>query len=67
MEPLLLTAVLGGLALLYSIYRLLTRPSISDIPGPESKSFWLGTSFSLPCHSRGAASVADRSLIPPIV
>ncbi|KAH9889279.1 cytochrome P450 [Cubamyces lactineus] len=42
MEPLLLTAVLGGLALLYSIYRLLTRPSISDIPGPESKSFWLG-------------------------
>ena len=46
MEPLLLTAVLGGLALLYSIYRLLTRPSISDIPGPESQSFWLGMSFS---------------------
>ncbi|KAI8971016.1 cytochrome P450 [Trametes punicea] len=42
MDPLLLTAVLGGLALLYSVYRLLTRPSISEIPGPESKSFWLG-------------------------
>ncbi|CDO76737.1 hypothetical protein BN946_scf184813.g7 [Trametes cinnabarina] len=42
MEPLLLTAVLVGLAILYSIYRLLTRPSISDIPGPESTSFWLG-------------------------
>ncbi|KAI0365076.1 cytochrome P450 [Pilatotrama ljubarskyi] len=42
MEPLLLTAVLGGLALLYSIYRFLTRPSLSDIPGPESTSFWLG-------------------------
>ncbi|OSC97587.1 cytochrome P450 [Trametes coccinea BRFM310] len=42
MESLQLTAVLAGLALLYSVYRLLTRPSLSDIPGPESKSFWLG-------------------------
>ncbi|KAI0351948.1 cytochrome P450 [Trametes cingulata] len=42
MGALLLTAVLGGLALVYSIYRFLTRPSLSDIPGPESTSFWLG-------------------------
>lgn len=42
MGALLLTAVLGGLSLVYSIYRFLTRPSISHIPGPESTSFWLG-------------------------
>ncbi|KAL1945428.1 hypothetical protein VTO73DRAFT_2279 [Trametes versicolor] len=42
MGTLLLTAVLGGLSLVYSIYRFLTRPSISHIPGPESTSFWLG-------------------------
>ncbi|KAI0645068.1 cytochrome P450 [Trametes meyenii] len=42
MEPLLLTVVLGGLALVYSIYRFLTRPSVASIPGPESTSFWLG-------------------------
>ncbi|KAI0669528.1 cytochrome P450 [Trametes maxima] len=42
MEPLLLTVVLGGLALFYSIYRFLTRPSVAYIPGPESTSFWLG-------------------------
>ncbi|KAI0629559.1 cytochrome P450 [Trametes polyzona] len=42
MGALLITAVLGGFSLLYSIYRFLTRPSVSDIPGPESKSFWLG-------------------------
>ncbi|KAH9851138.1 cytochrome P450 [Lenzites betulinus] len=42
MGALLLSAVFGGLALVYSIYRFLTRPSISDLPGPESTSFWLG-------------------------
>ncbi|KAI0701013.1 cytochrome P450 [Cerioporus squamosus] len=42
MMPGELAVVLGGLALLYAVYRLLTRPSLSDIPGPEPTSFWLG-------------------------
>ncbi|RDX48634.1 cytochrome P450 [Lentinus brumalis] len=37
-----LPVVLGVLALLYAVYRLWTRPSLSDIPGPEPTSFWLG-------------------------
>ena len=46
MEPIQLTAFLGGtVALVYTIYRLLTRPSLSDIPGPEPTSFWLGTLY----------------------
>ena len=43
-----LAAVAAGLALLRFLYRLLTRPSISDIPGPEPTSFWLGTSAPSP-------------------
>nr|VWO96500.1 Cytochrome P450 monooxygenase CYP52X1 [Ganoderma boninense] len=42
MELVQLAAVVAGLGLLRFIYRLLTRPSISDIPGPEPTSFWLG-------------------------
>ncbi|KAI1790345.1 cytochrome P450 [Ganoderma leucocontextum] len=37
-----LAAVVAGLGLLRFLYSLLTRPSISDIPGPEPTSFWLG-------------------------
>ncbi|PIL33716.1 cytochrome P450 [Ganoderma sinense ZZ0214-1] len=42
MELVQLAAVVAGLGLLRFLYRLLTRPSISDIPGPEPTSFWLG-------------------------
>lgn len=34
--------LLGAITLLYSLYRLYSRRSIADIPGPKPKSFWLG-------------------------
>ncbi|KAL6305107.1 cytochrome P450 [Sparassis latifolia] len=34
--------LLGAVALLYRLYRIYTRVSIADIPGPESQSFLLG-------------------------
>ena len=37
-----LAVVFAGLGLLRYLYRLLTRPSVADIPGPEPTSFWLG-------------------------
>ena len=35
-------AVLATVALACALYRLLTRPSLADVPGPEATSFWLG-------------------------
>ena len=35
------------LAILYQLYRKLTRTSVSDIPGPEPESFVLGKLFLL--------------------
>ncbi|KAH9935148.1 cytochrome P450 [Epithele typhae] len=34
--------VLGVGALVFGLYRLWTRPSLSDVQGPQPKSFWLG-------------------------
>ena len=42
MQPHELAVVLAALSLLYAVYRVLTRPSVADIPGPEPTSFWLG-------------------------
>ncbi|KAI0774916.1 cytochrome P450 [Trametes elegans] len=53
MEPLLLIVVLGALALCYATYRLLTRPSVSHIRGPDSRSFWLGHLPELFQHAAG--------------